>query len=524
MIVFLLPSSSLVFTATVIENFAYVFQLGGKPVLGREDMRGFKRTWMAVAGTSSTLPRNKIIAFLRALPGKFEMRVYPQELSISALRQAALYSDTASINTGSDDGRRRRDVISRLRGSSSSPTKLHAATGGDAFPAFAATGHTRTVDGINVTRLHDIVFALDGQELRQRRERFNRVWHEACIIADESEESKGVSFQDMLKLVAHHKLIDPSTALSVEELVARRRLDEKIDDRINLERVRSVMKTAYLRHRFNVLRREKEIVDAEINSAVGHDEDSDLAVSPAEGGVPIIRVDDTQSPPQSSKTANSNKKHNLRLDVAALSALDPADRGLRTPPTQTGPFSSALQENRSRLSPSGSSLRSGASSPRSRLSHVDVEELERRASPLLESFDDTPWGRMMNRMSKGANRVVVGDARMVRRSSAMRLNDPELTPAAGPARSTEDITEAQAGAAGYYPFESSEALIEQTDEQEPYRGNSGIGPADYYDQDAGGYEDDAEESEWRREDERRRAALDEDERENDAGWGGAYAR
>lgn len=515
------------FTATVIENFAYVFQLGGKPVLDREDMRGFKRTWMAVAGTSSTLPRDKFIAFLRALPGKFEMRVYPQELSIGALRQAALHSDTASMHTASDGSRRRRDIMSRLRGSSSSPIQSHAAAGDDAFPAFSATGRTmRTVEGINVTRLHDIVFALDGQELRQRRERFNRVWHEACIIADESEDRTGISFQDMLKLIAHHKLIDPSTALSVEELVARERLDEKIDDRINLERVRSVMKTAYLRHRFNVLRREKQIVDAEINSAVGHEDDSDLALSPAEGGVPIIRVDDTQSPPQSAEIGKSNKKLNLRLDVAALSSLNAADRGLRTPPTQTGPFASAIHEDHSRLSPSASSHRSGASSPQSRSTHVDVDELERRVSPLLESFDDTPWGRMMNRMSRGVNRVVVGDARMARRSSAMRLNDPQLMPPAGVARSTEDITEAQGGTAGYYPFESSEALIEQSDQQEPYTEEAGSRAADYYDHGGSRYEDEVTESEWPREDERRQAALDEDEEkgEDTTDWGRAYTR
>jgi hypothetical protein len=51
---------------------------------------------------------------------------------------------------------------------------------------------------------------MDNATIRRRRKLFSRLYHEAIITY---EHGKGISFTDMLLLLAHHKLIDDKEAL-----------------------------------------------------------------------------------------------------------------------------------------------------------------------------------------------------------------------------------------------------------------------------------------------------------------------
>ena len=51
---------------------------------------------------------------------------------------------------------------------------------------------------------------IDYAEIRKRRTLYCRLFHEACIS---HEPGKGISFTDMLLLLAHHKLIVDGEAL-----------------------------------------------------------------------------------------------------------------------------------------------------------------------------------------------------------------------------------------------------------------------------------------------------------------------
>lgn len=54
------------FTGTVVENFSYVFQLGGKPSLSREQMRGYKKVWAEFdPHRTGYVARDKFIPFFR---------------------------------------------------------------------------------------------------------------------------------------------------------------------------------------------------------------------------------------------------------------------------------------------------------------------------------------------------------------------------------------------------------------------------------------------------------------------------
>lgn len=80
-------------------------------------------------------------------------------------------------------------------------------------PDSATTTHdprSLTVEGVNITRLNGILDTIDYTQSRKRRAVFSRLYHEALVV---EEPGKGISFTNMLLLLAHYKLIDDEKAL-----------------------------------------------------------------------------------------------------------------------------------------------------------------------------------------------------------------------------------------------------------------------------------------------------------------------
>jgi hypothetical protein len=72
------------------------------------------------------------------------------------------------------------------------------------------TQPARYVDGLDVNRLQRVLDSLDSSRTRQRRDLYNRLFQEALFV---QEPGKGISFTNMLLLLAHYKLIDDEKAL-----------------------------------------------------------------------------------------------------------------------------------------------------------------------------------------------------------------------------------------------------------------------------------------------------------------------
>lgn len=66
------------------------------------------------------------------------------------------------------------------------------------------------VGGVDISRLQRVLGSLDFSRTRQRRDMYNRLFQEALFI---QEPGKGISFTNMLLLLAHYKLIDDEKAL-----------------------------------------------------------------------------------------------------------------------------------------------------------------------------------------------------------------------------------------------------------------------------------------------------------------------
>ena len=66
------------------------------------------------------------------------------------------------------------------------------------------------VDDLDVGKINRALDSLDNAKIRKRRTLYAKVYNEAMIS---QEPGKGISFTNMLLLLAHHKLIDDREAL-----------------------------------------------------------------------------------------------------------------------------------------------------------------------------------------------------------------------------------------------------------------------------------------------------------------------
>jgi len=157
-----------VFTAVVIENFGSL--VNPKAYIDREEMRKFKQAWAEVdLDRTGYLRRRQYASFFARLSGIFEVRPYPPHHSIPALVRAS-----------------------------------------------AALPHSqRAVDGIDLTLLSSALRTVDYASVARRRRLYDRLYHEA-LVSDEP--GRGMSFANMLLLLAHYKLIDDDEALESVDL------------------------------------------------------------------------------------------------------------------------------------------------------------------------------------------------------------------------------------------------------------------------------------------------------------------
>ncbi|KAJ7186710.1 Ion transport protein-domain-containing protein, partial [Mycena filopes] len=196
------------FTGVVVENFSYVFQTSGSSKsITRAQMRSFKKVWAEFANPKTGhLERSHFVPFFGKLSGVFEARIYPVEFSIPNIQAQCTPSNDSQYS----------------------------------WPG-------RVVAGIDLNKLDKVLKEIDYSAIRKRRAVYARLYHEATIS---NSGGRGMSFTDMLLLLAHHKLIVDREALVLKDLVVRTETNKLVTDLVNLDRVRSLLKTISHRRRF----------------------------------------------------------------------------------------------------------------------------------------------------------------------------------------------------------------------------------------------------------------------------------
>lgn len=226
------------FIVVVIDNFSYVYQIAGKSSLvSRDEMRKFKRVWAQVdTKQGGYIQRKDFSKFFSKLQGVFEVKIYQDQFRIRAL-MADAQMDIHNLDT--DLG-----------------TK----------PPFVS-------DGLDMRKLDKLLCKIDWKEVNRRKRLYNKLYQEALYS---EEPGKGISFTNMLLMLAHYRLIEDDSALQLEELLQRKIRMERVTDLVNLDRVQGLLRTIYLRRKFQAYMENKH------HSALN-----------AEGNVPMIMVDNS---------------------------------------------------------------------------------------------------------------------------------------------------------------------------------------------------------------------------------------
>lgn len=129
---------------------------------------------------------------------------------------------------------------------------------------------------VDLSKLRGAIAQIDYDTVRRRRRKFVRLFYEAKI----TEEPRGISFTNMLQMLSHATLINDEDALQVDELLVRRAKMERVDDLVNLDRVRGLLRTIYWRGKFVEWRTER----------------ARLAAAAGGRAVPAIILPETSSP------------------------------------------------------------------------------------------------------------------------------------------------------------------------------------------------------------------------------------
>ncbi|KAF8122971.1 Ion transport protein-domain-containing protein [Boletus edulis] len=204
------------FTGVVVQSFSYVFQSTGGVLksITCHETRAFKKAWAQFSDPSTgLLERPNLVPFLARLDGVFEVRIYPPQYSIPAILAACRDKSKKDNRTG----------------------------------------------GINMRKLKGLLNKIDFEEIRKRRAVYMRIYHEANAMYCRD---KGISFTDMLVLLAHHKLINDHEALGFKELQVREEMLKLVADLVGLDKVRSQLSMISLRREF-LQKRHKAAMEAQ---------------------------------------------------------------------------------------------------------------------------------------------------------------------------------------------------------------------------------------------------------------------
>ncbi|CAO3642477.1 unnamed protein product [Cunninghamella blakesleeana] len=197
-----------VFVAVVSNNFSYIYQVAANFTgVNRDEIRKYKKCWAEFdkERTGFMIPKN-YMSFWRRLDGMFLVRIYNEEYSYKKLVETCTETQFATIQAIDD------------------PYKIR----------------------INIDMLNKKLSELNKVELHKRKQDLNKIYWETAM----TESLQGVSFNQMLLLLARRKLIVPEHALLLGELLHNRKKEEAIEALISIDKVKGLLETIALRKKF----------------------------------------------------------------------------------------------------------------------------------------------------------------------------------------------------------------------------------------------------------------------------------
>jgi voltage-dependent calcium channel len=193
------------FISLIYESFSYVYQRSnGLSIISREEIRRFKQAWAEFdAEGSGYIKKESFPRLLGELSGVFEMRIYDGDFSVRALIEDCKVQPSRT----------------------------------SALPVDGASEYE-----IDLARLNHRLAELPIEQVRARRARMNTFYEEVLVSADPD---KGISFNALLMILAHYKVINDNKSLKLEEFLRRRARLQRVEEAVNRNIVVGFFDTLY---------------------------------------------------------------------------------------------------------------------------------------------------------------------------------------------------------------------------------------------------------------------------------------
>ncbi|GJJ69887.1 voltage-dependent calcium channel [Entomortierella parvispora] len=294
------------FIVVVMHNFSYVYQIApGFSLITREEIRRYKRHWAEVDHENTGYIQEEDLAkFLMKLRGAFDLRIYNEEHSLAKLQSKLetvkpnavklsakdLEKSTATSNT--------TKKVLMLNETSRRSTMNREDSQKDLAPGSRRVEQRPNIEykihqDYNLDAFNSAIANLDAAEVARRRKTYNFLYTEAVMSMEPipssarkkkgllhwrapsfgpaaaanrraamfemqemgggeepQEVQMGVSFQKMLIIMAHYKLIEDDQCLSIGDLLRHRQKMDRVHARVNAMNVQRVLLKVILRQRF----------------------------------------------------------------------------------------------------------------------------------------------------------------------------------------------------------------------------------------------------------------------------------
>lgn len=345
------------FISLIYESFSYVYQQSnGLAVISREEIRRFKEAW-AVIDPNGTgyISEEKLPKLLRELSGVFEMRIYDGDYTVKRML------DDCCKTT-------------RPESSFSTLTVDQAAS--------------RTVD---LKKLNERLESLPVWEIRRRRQRLNRFYEEVLVSRDRE---RGISFNTLLMILAHYKVINDNKSLRLSEFLRRRARLQRVDEAVRRQVVMGFFDTVYWRR---YLRRHREqrqssrmqsVPQFTVPEIFVEDEDDD-ATGAGKGAVSRV------SSPAPSSTNTQSARNSIQISPVPTPPM--------LTPQHTGEDDRRKSVSERRLDTSMNLGLAGPSSGGLEVAGSPVEGARGRSNSavsvqeVLDALDQSAWGASLRR-------------------------------------------------------------------------------------------------------------------------------
>lgn len=197
------------FVSLIFESFSYVYQRSsGLAAIKRTDIRQFKQAWAEYDPQSTGYIRDEDFPRLLAeLSGVFDMRIYDKEFSVQSLVQDC----------------------QKVRRTSTLPVDDRGSV------------------EIDVHKLNARLARMPVARYRERRRRLNVFYQE---VRDSQNADSGISFDSLLMILAHYKIINDNKSLRLEEFLRRRARLQFVEDSVRRTIVANFMDMVFWSRRW----------------------------------------------------------------------------------------------------------------------------------------------------------------------------------------------------------------------------------------------------------------------------------